>query len=332
VRSLERPRAGWWLTAGLALGLATAVRTVGVAIVCLAVLWILLVGRAPDNSRPTVMRFLRSLHMRRAAITAAAAIVLLLYYSDAQGRQTGSYGLTRTAGFNLYLRVSPYYDCTRFTPPAGTQALCAKRAPPPAQYVQGPFLVWCPGYPGLCAFGYPPDANAKLSDFAFAVIAHQPGDYLHAVLKDLGRYIAPPSFYSQTALQRLLHDAANEQAAIPRMAVYYKTAGFTRSDVGALDTYGRIFHIGGIALAIMVAIALASLGLCRGRTRTLAILLTAVGLLLLVAPVITSHYEPRYAVPAYGPLAAAAAFAIEAAIVRRRHAARRQPPAGAAES
>src|SRR3569623_1563185 len=36
----------------------------------------------------------------------------------------GAWGLSRNGDWHLYARVAPFADCTKFTPPPGTETLC----------------------------------------------------------------------------------------------------------------------------------------------------------------------------------------------------------------
>ena len=113
VRSVDSSSPAWPVAAGLGRGLAAVMRTIGIAVVPLVVLAVLAIRRPSWR--------------RRAALTAAvvvAAAVPLLAYSDAQYNGARYFGLTRGGNWNLYARVAPFADCSKFTPPSGTRALC----------------------------------------------------------------------------------------------------------------------------------------------------------------------------------------------------------------
>src|SRR5439155_7314053 len=101
-----------------------------------------------------------------------------------------------------YGRVAPFADCTKFTPPAGTEGLCDPT--PPDQRLgrfpeQGPgpgpggdrwtnqYYIYIRTSPAQKLFGPPylvssdPHAMAKLRKWSIAVIEGQPLDYLYAV-------------------------------------------------------------------------------------------------------------------------------------------------------
>ena len=169
----------WALAAGGLAGALVTVRTIGVPAAIVVLAWLLL---AVDIG-----------WRRRLAAAGAAALVctvLLLGYAFAQQSATGSFGLTRFSGWPLYGRVASFADCRRFTPPAGTRALCQDT---PASTRPGPnFYIWDTRSPAQRAFGFPQLANGgKLAEFARAAILAQPGDYLSGTLRDLVRYVDP---------------------------------------------------------------------------------------------------------------------------------------------
>ena len=96
---------------------------------------------------------------RRGSIAAAAGVgaaLILAWFVIAQHEKTGYTGLTPRAGsWNLYARVAPFADCTKFTPPKGTQMLVRDDARVRSgrwsqQYDYDPDLS-----PAVKAFGYP---------------------------------------------------------------------------------------------------------------------------------------------------------------------------------
>ena len=76
-------------------------------------------------------------------------------------------------------------------------------------------------------------------------------------------------------------------------------------------------------MALLLILAAAAPFVNRAR-RGPALYMLAAGLILLLVPIFTTMYDARYVVPALGPLAAAAAFAVDGFLVRRL-----QGPSGA---
>jgi hypothetical protein len=88
----------------------------------------------------------------------------------------------------------------------------------------------------------------------------------------------------------------------------------------------------GPVFVVLVLCALCGLPLARGRRLRAGLLLAGVALAALVGPIALTYYDARFAVPGYGPLAAAGA--IGAATLWERASvwrARRQPAPSARE-
>jgi hypothetical protein len=120
-RATGPPNVRWAAVAGLALAFADVVRLTALPLLPLLVLWLLLGtgGRWRERARA-------------AAVSLACIAAVVGGYALVQERHTGVLTLTTPAGaWNLYARVAPFADCTKFTPPPGTAALCEKT--PPAQ-------------------------------------------------------------------------------------------------------------------------------------------------------------------------------------------------------
>ena len=242
----------------------------------------------------------------------AGALAILLSYAAAQDDQAGYFGLTRAGLWNLYGRVAPFADCRQFTPPKGTAGLCettpGSKRPGPDTYVFG-------SSPAIRAFGGPFNAKRssddKVAAFARAAILGQPLDYLHAIVKDMYRYISPDSFnvpgagLSATGFvdQNLLLQAPRQ------LTPYWQTSGYRidASSERSLSSYERHTRVQGALMVILALLALAAPFLARGRReRVGATFLTVTAAGSLVLPVASYYYDARFAVPAFGVLAAAA--------------------------
>ena len=179
---------GWAVLAGLALGAATDVRSLG--LVLLAVMIVVAPLTAPGAWR------------RRALIGAVillAAALPIGGFLRAHEQAEGYGGFTGAGYFDLYARVAPFADCSKFTPPAGTADLCIHV--PRSQRPGHDVWEFTGISPAVHAFGEPdvtvpqPGENAKLRSFAEAAILGQPLEYLEYVGRDLVR-IVDPSFPS----------------------------------------------------------------------------------------------------------------------------------------
>ncbi len=293
------------LAAGALIALAASVRTVGlfvVPLVLLALLW-------PRR-------------WRTAALGTVAAVAVLGGYYAAEHAQVGATGLSRAPGWSLYARVGQFADCTRFTPPAGTRALC--ETVDPARRPSTDFYYWAKQSPAQRAFGAPPASDATVGRFARAALLAQPGDYLLTVARDFARYVWPEHFRraraGETQAQYL------DQARRPKellfvggeLAGYYAGVPAARQTASELTlAYVRGTEVSGVLLLILLALAAAAPFLARGEARRPAALFAATAFALLIVPVATQVYDARYAVAALGPLAAAAGLALDGAVSRR---------------
>jgi hypothetical protein len=321
VRAIDSEGFLWPALAGLLVGIATTVRVVGLFMVPVVAVTLLFVRRRS---------WLRRSLLAGAALAGSAAI--LVAYAGAQDDQAGYFGLTRAGLWNLYGRVGPFADCRQFTPPKGTAQLCEttprSKRPGPDTYVFG-------GSPAVRAFGgpftAPRSSDDKVAAFARAAILGQPLDYLHAIVKDMYRYISPDSFnipgagLSVTGFvdQNLLLPAPRQ------LTPYWRTSGY-RIDVdseGSLSSYEHHTRVQGALIVVLVLLALAAPFLARGRCEHVgAAFLTVSAAGSLVLPVASYYYDARFAVPAFGVLAAAAgvgAYGVARALAPR--AARRLP-------
>jgi hypothetical protein len=135
------------------------------------------------------------------------------------------------------------------------------------------------------------------------------------VTEDLVRYYASdhtvragqgPSF---DGLQELV--ASGPQAGQTLEAIDDWSSGdgrhVARGSLDAFFAYERVTRVVGPLFAALVALALAGLVLARGVARRGAWLFALVAAVSILGPPVMLFYAARYAVPAFGPLAAAAA-------------------------
>jgi hypothetical protein len=298
--------------AGVLIGLAGTIRPVGYVLVPLVAAWLLWVY--PGSGRTRMLALLAVL---------APALLIGAGYVEIQRSQTGFTGLTRDSGRVLYARAAGFADCSRFTPPAGTGKLCEKT--PSSQ--RGSFNQYLTGYPDGAAgvteaqrsispawrvFGPPPAGNAKLQAFGEAAILHQPLDYLKSVAEDFRHYWADHHRKFIDADARI--DPNVEQT----VSSYYGTPGVHSDGLGFLRWYGEWIEITGV---LMIALLVAPLiGLLPGErtARRAAILLACTGWLLPLASDAFASVDPRFILPAYGPLAAAVAIGLRSPSLSRR--------------
>jgi uncharacterized protein YqgC (DUF456 family) len=306
VRCLDGAAFGWTAAAGLLLGLAATVRIAGLVLVPLLAAWMLLV--------PSTRRRERALH---AGVAAVAGGLVLLGYLLAAHAGTERWSFARTGAYNFYGRVSSFADCERFDEPAGTEVLC-DRTPPHERRAPQWYIFTGPAATEL---GYPEDevpraTVERISLFARRAALAQPLDWLDAAARDFARYVVPDAFGrpSNTPTARDYRRLLNHPIGIPTnyhaVDAYWTIPGVrNRAPLfGFLKDYEAVTAVEGAPIGIMLLLTLGAPIVLRGRERRGALLLGGIALAILVVPVTTINYDGRLGVPAYGPLAAAAAL------------------------
>jgi len=323
IRALTGEAIPWTIAAGLLIGAGACVRTLGLLLIPVLAVWV-----AASLSGPRRRRIL----LVGAAI--AATLLPLGVYVVEQRGETGYTGLTKAGGWNLYGRAAPFADCDRFDPPDGTRRLCERR---PEDRRPGPNSYIFDGSesPAHRAFDGPfaasSDESGRVNAFARAALLGQPLDWLdHVVTEDLPRYVATERTVRRgqgqgfDALIDTLVDGPNAGQGLAAGANYYTTPGqfLLRGRIDALRSYESITRVGGPVFVILFLLALCGLFAAPGHERRAALLLGAVAAVGLLGPPATLFFDARYAMPAFGPLAASAALGGYVALRRLR---RRDP-------
>jgi len=298
IPSSEDP-SGWrgpvtTLAAALVTALTAEVRTVGVALVPVLIVWVLRYGGAR-----------RAVRVRRAAAAAVVCLAVLLGYAAAQQQATGVFGLSRFGGWPLYARVAPIADCHRFHPPAGTAVLCEKM---PISQRPGPdFYLWNPYSRAEWFLGYPPSHASLVGSFALSTIVHEPLSYLGLVTRDLGRYIDPSLVTGQLwgadwrSLALNQPPGSADPGSLRAVTGYYRNVHLHVRDrlMDTLESWRGIFRVHGVLIVLLTLLGCAGLRLSSDRRTTRGIvLLAAFAIVLIVVPTATMSYEARYGLPA----------------------------------
>jgi hypothetical protein len=121
VRTLDEPAPLWrWPLATRALlALAVTIRTAGLLVIPVVLLALLLARPGPLVSWPGRWG---------APVVATGTAAAILFIYAARQRVVGEcFGVSPSPGWYLYGRVAQFADCERFTPTAGTEALCDSR-------------------------------------------------------------------------------------------------------------------------------------------------------------------------------------------------------------
>ena len=314
--------ARWAALAGLCAGLGTWDRGTGIAMVAVIALWLLFsVGRP---TRRTIAVALLSLVVSLATVGA---------YVEWRHAASGLSGLTSNNAWNLYSRVGPWADCTKFTPPAGTRALCEATPPSERRYPSpssdglrpGEYYVYSPESPAYRLFGPAylvsnyPHAMELLKKFSEAAILGQPQDYLHAVWLDTIRLFDPnhPSYGDLSADEMITtmlggfpaNSGKNAFVESWQRLLYPHDPPPHRGDIGPLKQWERITRVDGVWMGLLLALCLAGPWMLRGPPRSGMVLFGSTALTLLFFPILVKGYDYRFVIPAFAPLAAAGALA-----------------------
>ncbi|MGO9490116.1 MAG: ArnT family glycosyltransferase [Solirubrobacteraceae bacterium] len=315
----------WAALCGLAMGCAVTVRSIGEILLVVFVLMALLAARGAWRRRV----------LGTALMVLLAAIPIGLYLR-AHKEADGYGGFTGAGYIDLYARVAPFADCHKFHPPAGTRKLCIDI--PPSQRPGHAAWDFLPISPAYRAYGEPDEAipkrdeNAQLRAFAEAAILGQPLEYLEAVGREIVRLVDtsyPSSRYGNSGVtgtywgttpQQLVeyfYTPSTERIADEWIAGYY-TDGISHHSFSPLLTWERDTRVEGPFMALLMLLALLAPILAPAPQRRATLLFFLTALVLLLAPIFLSEYDYRFAIPAFGPLAASAAIGAWALVTRSR--------------
>lgn len=302
------------LAAAAATALSATVRTVGVALVPVLVVWLLLYGPEGPGRR-----------VAAAAAVTAVCVAVLGGYAIAQRAQTGVFGLSRFGAWPLYARVAPIADCRRFKPPPDTWILCD--GTPVAQRPGPDFYLWNMYSPAERYLGFPPSHDTLVGAFARSVIVHEPLAYLLEVTRDLARYV-DPSLVTRELWGTDWRGMALNQPwdtpdafGLPGVTSYYRHVHLHVRPglMNALEVWRSLFRIHGALIALSALLCAAGLFWSPDRRTSRGIVLIAgFAAALFVVPTATMSYEARYGVPGGLLLLIGAARGAELVAVRLR--------------
>lgn len=309
VRALDEPApwTRWPLLTGVALGIAVTIREASALLIAIPVIALLIAGRRGWRLR-----------WRAPVAVAATAAIVLLAYATASAAFGVRFGVASSPGWFLYGRVAQFANCKRFTPPAGTAALC--QTIPPSRRPSGYYYMYTPYSPAVRKFGAMPHDDGLVGAWAERALRAQFGDYLAMGWSYLRSYYVPGSLPARLK---------GSSGLDPELSFTYTGTLFAPFQVAALRVFFDPFTIhrrhwalellrhwqlvirfGGTALFVTTVLTLVGLLIGTRRSRVGVLLFGIGGFVLLVVPAFTSTYAGRYTVPVDGPMMAAAAITI----------------------
>lgn len=307
VRCMDSGGLAWPAAAGALAAGAAAVRYSAIALVPLFAVWLLVVPGTELRRR-----------ILRSVTAAAAAALLVLGYLVVAHAETGTWSPTPDGPLNLYGRASSFADCERFDPPEGTDGLCIRS---PAEQRQGPRWYIFVGGPVVdrygSPFGMPRSVVGRAGRFARSAMLHQPLDWMSVAAGDFGAYVDPDRKRDRTGRSPAAYATALSApeftaAALPGVERYYSATRVVEHSgrLEALRDYESATRLGGVVMALLLVLAALAPLVARSRMRTGALVVAGTAFVVMAVPVVSLDYDARYGVPAYGPLAAAAAIAV----------------------
>jgi hypothetical protein len=302
----SRDRGRWCLVAiGALVASATLVRTVGLLLIPLVGVWLLVTTPGAVRRR-----------IGTAAAPVSIAAVLLAGYVAVQDHRSGVFGFTPADGRITYAIAAPFADCSRFTPPPGTRGLCETTRSDDRGSVNQ-YLFGFPDHgsglppggrpavsPAWRLFGPIPGGNDRLGAFGRAAIIHQPLDYLRQVVRNF-------SSFWRASPQTFLADAARPDPGSAAVVAAYYSGGPAKGETGfgILKTYARAVEVDGVLIVLLLIASIVSVAVSDPSVRPVAALYGAAGWVLLLGASAVAN-DPRYALPALGPLAASVSIGL----------------------
>lgn len=322
VRAAE-DRTWWAAVAGLCAGLAVWDRTVGLGLVAIVCLWLVFHSGRPTRQTLAV-----------GALSLIVALATVGLYAGWRSAATDLPGtLTSNNAWNLYSRVAPWADCSKFTPPPETEGLCQAMPPSQRGYHSGEEYIYSGESPAQRLYGPPylvstvPHAMERLQEWSEAALRAQPLDYLNAVWLDMRRLFSPnaPSYGDLTAdalvaymLYGVGRTGTNEFVEYWQSKLYPHDSSPHHGNVEPFRVWEAMTRIVNFWMALLLALCLVGPWVLAGRARAGMILFGATALMLLFFPIVSKGYDYRFTIPAFAPLAAAGALSAWGVLVTIR--------------
>jgi hypothetical protein len=307
----DRPPLLLCAIAGLMIGYAAIVRTVGEPLLAVLVAGLLL----------------RRVNWKRVALLLVAGVLPIAGYMVWYHGFYGQYALDSSSGTFLYSRVSTFAECSKMTLPASLKVLCDPR--PPAQRPNSQEYAWStrtPLYAVSHGNQFSPAANSMAGKFARAAIESQPLAYAEAVWKDTAHTFtwnrthsdvtgSGPSFQFEpvvtpvTASKPLwwvLYYPQDKSALRRYGGPSLGQPTVTKPFSGFIQGYQKIFYLRGPMLGGILLLGAAGIIARWRRWGGLALLPWSLAVVLVILPPMTAGFSYRY-VLAVVPIACLAA-------------------------
>ncbi|MGH3379908.1 MAG: hypothetical protein ACRDP6_34780 [Actinoallomurus sp.] len=282
---------------GSLLGMAALVRTVGLPLLAVFVLF-LIARRVP---------------WRVLAAAVAACALPVAAYAGWFAVDHGRLGLNGSTGIFLYSRTVEFADCRRIVPPPDERPLC------PAPGVRAASSVWGPASPlwRLPGPRFAPGNDRLAGDFAVRAIWAQPLEYAAAIGDDLARTFQAghPVFPDGETYRYYLFRSRSivpPTEAAQRIRAYGHASPVTRVAqpyARLLQAYQRYVHLPGVVFGAIMALGLAGAAARYRRLGGRTALPWGLAAALIVIPPTTVQFDYRYVLPAVAPACIAAALA-----------------------
>jgi hypothetical protein len=305
----RRPTPALAVVAGVLLGTSATVRVVAEPLLVVGVLFCLLAG---DGWRRRIAG---------AAATIIGFAVPVGAYATAYHHAHGVYALTEFGGKSLYLRTTTFVNCSTLTVPNYERVLCPLE---PLGHRPDPrYYGW---HAGTIRSLQPPPGTTRyqaMRQFALDVIREQPADYVRIVLRDFMLN------FDLWRTDRFEYDTANRwqfrtwtHATFSQVIrdAYAQHGGETlnvRQPVAsALEVYEWVGYLPGpLLLGCLLLGLVGGLGIGPARRsgmRSICLLPTITGIMVLLVPAVTTDFSWRYQLPALALLPAGAGLAFTA--------------------
>jgi len=323
----DRPPVLLCAAAGLMIGYAGIVRSVGEPLLIVLVAGLLL----------------RRVDWKRTAVLLVAGVLPIAGYMVWYHGFFGQYALDTSSGTFLYSRVSTFAECSQMRLPADLKVLCDPT--PPAQRPTSQEYLWSidtPLYKFSHGNQFSPAANKMAGQFARDAIESQPLAYARAVLKDTLHTFtwnrtqsdltgSGPSFQFEPVVAPVTADKTlwwvmyypQDKSALLRYAgPSLGQPTVTKPFSSIIQAYQKVFYLRGTMLGVILLLGAAGIIARWRRWGGLALLPWAVAAVLIVLPPMTAGFSYRYVLTAVPMACLAAGLALSREPRSSRKAAR----------